>query len=164
MGDVFTELIIEKKPNPVHAILKIVLIAVTALAALAGLFYSPAFLLVFLAFCAVDYFLFPRFNVEYEYSYVNGDIDISAVYSKSSRKALGQVSAGSAECIAPANSHFLDSYGNTYRVVDYSAGDPENPPYVFVMGGSDKRKVSLQLDDTMLNDLKSRYPMKTHTD
>lgn len=164
MSDLFTELIVTRKPQVTDLIVKAVLLVLTVLAALAGLFINPVILTVFLILVIADYLIFPRLQVEYEYSYVNGEIDIAAVYSKKSRKELASLNLNEAECIAPLGSHHLDSYGSTYQSVDYSAKDPADKPYVLVLGGEKKQKVCLQLDSTMLKDLKYRMPMKVFTD
>ncbi|MEE3419587.1 MAG: DUF6106 family protein [Lachnospiraceae bacterium] len=163
MGDVFTELVVTRKPGTKEKGQKAGLIGLTILAAFAVLIH-PLFLLALAALIIVDYILFPRFNEELEYSYVNGSLDIAAIYSKSSRKELASINLGEAECIAPVTSHHLDGYGITYKTVDYSAGDPEEPAYAAIMGGQESRKVLLQLDEKMLNDLRYRAPGKVFTD
>lgn len=164
MNDFFTELVVARKPQFTDGLIRGALILFTILAALAGLFIHPLFFLIFLVFLACDYFIFPRLNVEYEYSYVNGDIHIAAVFSKKSRKELTDVDLAKAECIAPEGSVHLNDYGNTYSVCDYSAKDPDDRPYVAVMGGPEPKKIMLQLDQTMLDDLKHRMPRKVFTE
>ncbi len=164
MNDIFTELVVERKPQPMENIVRVGLILLAVLTAFAGLFVSPVLLTAFIISAALIYFVFPRLKVEYEYSYVNGEIDIAAIYSKQSRKELTVINLNEAECIAPLGSHFLDSYGSTYAVVDYSAKDPQNRPYVVVEGGEKQRKIILQMNDEMIEDLKYRMPMKVHQD
>ncbi len=161
MSDIFTELVVERKVQPSDNLIKAALVLLAVLTAFAGIFISPVLLIGFVVSIILIYFIFPRLKIEYEYSYVNGELDIAAVYSKQSRKELASLHLTEAECIAPLGSHSLDSYGVTYKVVDYSAKDPDNRPYVFVEKG---RKVYLQLDDTMLQDLRYRMPMKVHLD
>ncbi len=164
MGDVFTELVVERKPQATDSLMKAALIAGAVLFAFAGLFFSPVCMAGVLLMFGIMYFVFPRLQVEYEYSYVNGVVDIAAVYSKQSRKELTEVNLTEAACVAPLHSHHLDSYGETYRVVDYSAKDASKKPYVAVEGGEKSRKVLLQLDDVMINDLKYRIPRTFFTD
>ncbi len=161
MGDIFTELVVERKSQGKDFLIKGMLIALAVMTLFAGLFISPMLLLGFLIVVLLMYFLFPRLKVEYEYSYVNGELDIAAIYSKQSRKDLTSINLLEAECIAPQGSHYLDSYGSTFQVTDFSAKDPENKPYVVVTQG---KKIVLQLDDTMVQDLRYRMPMKVHQD
>ena len=160
MEDHFSEVIVPRKPRPQDAIFKVLLIIATVIAALIGLLISPIFLFVLVGLGLVDYFLFPRFNVEYEYAYVNGEIDVAAIYSKQSRKELASITLENVECIAPVASHHLDSYGITFKTVDYSSGKPDAKPYAIIKGGTDSKKYLLELSDSMLEDLRWRLPGK----
>lgn len=164
MSDVFSELIVSRRPRPTDALFKALLIALAVAAAAFGVLVHPLFLFVFLGVLLLCRFLFPRFKVEYEYSYVNGSLDIAEIYSKESRKHKETINMEDVECIAPVNSHHLDGFGDTYAVKDYSSGNPEDHPYMIVLGGENKGKVLLHLDDRMLEDLKRRLPRKVFTD
>ena len=159
MEDLFTELIVAKKPTAKDALLKALLILALLASAVLGL-QIPPFMLVFLGIAIAIYFLWPRFKVEYEYSYVNGEIDIAKIFSKQSRKDLARISLEDVECVAPLGSGELDSYGATFKTVDYSAGDPEYKPYVIVKGGENSQKILVQLDEAMVEDLRRRLPRK----
>ena len=160
MGDTFCELIVPRAQRPSDILKKSLMIAGTITAVFFGLFVHPAGLAALAAMIVVDYVFLPRLKVEYEYTYVNGSVDVAAVYSKQSRKKLDELELTEAECIAPSGSAVLNDYGDTFRVVDYSTGSEKNPPYVAVFGGSDRRKVSLQMNDTMLEDLRARMPRR----
>lgn len=160
MEDLFSELIVERKPRAKDAILKALLIAALVILAAAGLLLGPVFFIAFLVLAGVSYFLWPRFKVEYEYSYVNGQLDIAKIFSKQSRKDVAKIDATQAECIAPMGSHELDSYGATFKTVDYSSGDPDLRPYVIVKGGEGSCKYLVHLDEKMLEDLRRRLPRK----
>ena len=164
MEDHFSELIIPRKKRGSDTLIKALLIAATVVAAFFGLLVSPIFLIALVALGVADYFLFPRFNVEYEYSYVNGEIDVAAVYSKQSRKELASITLENVECIAPAGSHRLDGFGSTFKTIDYSSGDPDAKPYVLVKGGTENCRYLLQLDDNMIEDLRWRLPGKFFRD
>ncbi len=164
MEDRFFEVIVPRRPRPQDTVGKVLLIAGTVLAAAGALLVSRVFFLLLVGFIVADYFIFPRFNVEYEYSYLNGEIDVAAIYSKQSRKNLETITLENAECIAPSGSHRLDSFGVTFKVVDYSSGDPSHRTFAIVKGGSDSRKYLLELDDRMLEDLKWRLPGKVFQD
>ena len=45
-----------------------------------------------------------------KYLYVNGELDIDAIYSKQKRKKMGSYDASELEILAPENSHELDSF------------------------------------------------------
>lgn len=164
MGDTFCELIVPGKASPADSLKPALLLTGTAAAAVLGLFVHSGAMILLLAFLIADVILLPKLilrkHVEYEYTYVNGSIDIAAVYSKQDRKELLSVDLEKAECVAPRGSAHLGEYGETYREADYSAGDGTNPPYVIVLGGEDKKKILLQLNQEMIDDLRARMPRK----
>ena len=160
MGDKFYEQFISRKPGPFDGLAKVGLILLTVLLLILGLFGNPILLGLFVVAGIACYFLFPRFKKEYEYSYVNGDLDIAVIYSKQSRKSLDSIAFADIECVAPEGSHELDSYGQSYAVKDYTSGNAEDKVYVIVTGGQDKTKYRLNIDEEILKDLKYRIPRK----
>ena len=163
MEDTFVELIVPHKPTGKDKLKKGALIFGMAATLLIGFLFFPIVLIAFLSLCVVAWIFWPRFKMEYEYTYVNGEIDIAKVFSKQSRKEVARIQLDDVECIAPFGSHELDSYGDTFKVIDYSANDPGNKPYVIVKGGTDGGKILIQLNDRMLDDLKRRLPRKVFT-
>lgn len=162
MGDSFSELIVPKKQSFGARFLQMLIKALT-IASLVFMFltFSFVFLISFFICFLLWYFLVPRLSVEYEYSYVNGELDIAAVYSKRSRKHLATLELTQAECIAPLGSDALSGYGDTYKTVDYSSRNPESGEKTYVMIKPDTReKILIHLDQTMLDDLKYRMPRK----
>lgn len=160
MGDAFFEETVPQKKTVSSLLLKALLIALTAATLFLGLFAGFLFMLAFVVLIIVDYFAFPRFNVEYEYSYVNGDIDIAAIYNKENRKHLASIEAADIECVAPLGSSELSSYGATYGERDYSGHMSEKTPWVVVTGGEGRMKYDLLLTDEMIGDLRYRMPRK----
>lgn len=164
MEDRFSEVIVKRMPKSTDALKKAMLIAATIVMGLLGLLVTPILLIPFIALCILDTFLFPRFHVEYEYTYINGEIDVAAVYSRQSRKELETIPAEGVECIAPSGSAHLGSYGETYKVVDYSSGDPSAKKVEIIFGGADKKRYLLELPDEIMEDLRWRLPGKVFLD
>ncbi len=157
MSDVFHEHLVKRQKKSSEQVLKVVMIIFSVLLVAAGLVLHPLMMVPALALLVVDYFIFPRFDMEYEYQYVNGEIDVDAIYGRSRRKRLGTIGAEGIECIAPLGSHHLDRYNVGYKVVDYSSLDPAQKPYVIVKG-AEKTKYYLNLSEAMANDLRYRMP------
>lgn len=163
MGDAFFEETVPKKTTAGTVALKVLLIFVTAAALFFGLFWNMLFLALFLVLLIIDYFMFPRFKAEYEYSYANGDIDMAVIFSKESRKELGSVELSEIECVAPCGSDALSTYGNTYAVKDYSGNMSAEKPWAVVTGGENRTIYYMMLTEDMVNDLKYRIPRKVFT-
>lgn len=146
---------------------KIGLIVVTAVAFAAGIVINPIFLAVGLVLAVVDYFIIPRFDVEYEYLYVNGTMDIDRIFSKSKRKKAVSLELSNMEILAPVKSHQLDAYNQNagIKVQDFSSRNQEHKIYAMIISeGKERMKVLLELDDKMLKDLKQRFPRKVFLD
>lgn len=112
MSDLYTEVMVAKKPTVKDQLIKFVLILFTVLFALAGLVLMPILLVAAVILGVVDYVFIPRLSVEFEYLYVNGELDVDRIFSKSRRKRAASYDLSSMEIMAPWNSHRLDSYKN----------------------------------------------------
>jgi hypothetical protein len=156
MGDVYEELLVKRNATAWQKFQKPLIYGLTGLFVIAGILISPLLLIVGIVLVFVCYFYVPRLDLEYEYSYANGEMDIDAVFSKQSRKHKDSLSLIDIECIAPLGSHHLDAFQHGYTVLDYSANDPTRKPYVFVRP-NDRKLIYLQLeDDDMKHDIKMR--------
>ena len=156
MGDVYEELLVKKNATAWEKFQKPLIYFLTGLFVIGGILFSPIILILGIAMILVCYFYVPRLDLEYEYSYANGEMDIDAVFSKQSRKHKDSLSLVDIECIAPLGSHHLDAFRHDYTVLDYSANDPERKPFVFVRP-NDRKLIYLQLeDDEMKRDIKMR--------
>lgn len=134
MNDAFYEQIVARKPRITDMLIRIlVIVAIVALfffgMPLIG--FLAVLLAVALGFVAF-YLIFPRLNVEYEYSILNHDMDIAAIYSKQSRKKRISFDIQKAEIIAPKGSHRLDSY-HPAKIQDYSSGEPDANTYAVML-------------------------------
>ena len=156
MGDIFAEQLVKRKKKPSEQFLKYALTALVVVFALGGLFLAGFLVYLALALAVACYFIFPRFNVEYEYSYVNGEFDVDVIYSMQKRKKKEVFNLQDVDCVALYGNPALAAYQTGYTVTDYSAFDASKPPYVIVKG-SEKRLIYMQIEDpTILSDMKRR--------
>ena len=100
MSDMYKEILVSRKTPVVNKLIKGVLILVTVLGILAGMIFFPLFL-VGIAAGVASYFLLPKLEVEYEYLYVNGDLDIDAIYSKQKESVRPAIPWKSWSCWRP---------------------------------------------------------------
>lgn len=164
MSDLYSELLIKRNSGAKEMVIRVGMIAVTALLVVAGLFIDPIILLGAVALGVADYFVFPMLDLEYEYLQVNGELDVDKIMSRSKRKKVISIDLEKTEVVAPLGSHQLDPYKNA-KQYDYSANDPQQKPYVLVISDkSETKKIVLQLDDTMLQEMKRRMPRKVFND
>lgn len=111
MNDSYKEILVKRQTPVGMRVLKGALIGLTVLSLVAGLLMWPL-LIVGAILIAVDYFVVPKFDVEYEYLYVNGELDIDAIYSMAETEKRDTYDMAELEILAPSDSHAIDSYKN----------------------------------------------------
>ena len=167
MGDLYSEYLVKKKPTVLDAVIKYGLIILTVLAALAGLFVSPVILVLAVIFGVVSYLVIPKTDIEYEYLFVNGELDIDMVMAKTKRKKVNTFDLREADLIAPVNSQRMAYYNNNskLKILDYSSGDESHRRFaVIIRADGDTCKVILEPDDTMAQAIKNSAPSKVFLD
>jgi hypothetical protein len=107
MSDTYRELLVKREPQPSDKLLKAGLIVLTVLAAAAVVLITPWAAVVLLGLCLFNYFKFPSFRLEFEYLYVNGELDVDKIMSRSTRKRAGSYDMEKMELIARWDSHGL---------------------------------------------------------
>lgn len=166
MNDAYYEQLITHKPTGKTMLLRILSYLPIILLIIVG-FPFLGFLSLMLAVLygmIAYYFIFPRFNVEYEYNLLNHDLDIAAVYNKSSRKEKMSIDIQHAEIVAPKNSHRLDSY-HTNKTYDFSSGDTNANTYAIIINlNQTLSTVLIDPDAEMLEHMKGWMGMKLYQD
>lgn len=159
MNHAVYELLVPRHSKATDRILQVLLIIVIAALAVGTLIFGPVLFLIAIALGVVSYlFIFPRFNVEYEYTLLNHDLDIDVIYNRTKRKSVMSFDLQKAEIIAPAASHRLDSYQNT-KTLDYSAQDPHNTAYAIIISMNQTiNRILIQPDATMLEYMQNFLP------
>lgn len=167
MSDLYSELLVKKDPTAKDAFVKYGVIALTVLFAAAGIFITPLLFIGAIAAGVAAYFLIPRTDIEYEYLFVNGEMDIDMVMAKSKRKKVKTLNLQEADLVAPLNSHRLDYYnGNTkLKVLDYSSGNPEHKRFAIITRDENQTcKVIIEPDEYMAQAIKNSAPSKVFLD
>ena len=163
MNDAYSEIMV-KKPMSVGAkFLKGFLPVMTVICLIGGMIIWPL-LIGAVAFGLLTFFVAPKMDVEYEYLYVNGELDIDAIYSKQKRKRIGSYDVEELEIIAPAKSHALDSYlNNGAKIKDYTSGDEHAKNFIAIYNKDKERVIiKVELDDIILNDMRRMAPRKVN--
>ena len=164
MGDTYKEILIKRETPAGKKVLKGLMIALTALCIFFGIVIWP-FLIAGVALLVACYFFVPKFDVEFEYLYVNGELDIDAIYSKQRRKKMGSYDVSELEILAPANSHALDSFRNQkgLKVKDFTSLDPHAKSYILIVNKEKGREmIKVELEDSILTDLRRLAPRKVN--
>ena len=153
MSESYVELLVKKKKTPKDSILK-------------GLMIAGIVILVLIAAIALGvlaYFKMPGLDLEFEYLYVNGELDIDKIMSKVKRKRVGSFDISKAEMVAPVKSHELDYYRQSkdLKVVDCSSGEDHANVYGMVIKDEKGMKLVLfEPNQEILDDMRRIAPRK----
>ena len=164
MGDTYVEYLVARKPSVIMKFFKILLVMLTVVFVLIGLFNFVG-LIIAAAACAGAYFVSLNTDIEYEYLYLEREISVDKVMAKRKRKKMGTFSVEQMEIFAPLNSHRLDSYRNmNTKTMDYSSGIANRPERRYMMIYSGNTKVILEPNEAMIKAVQSVAPRKVFTD
>ena len=131
MNDAYSELLVKKEQTIKEKAIKVLVIALIVLAAVAGIFITPIALVVAVVLGAAAYFLLPNLDLEFEYLYVNGELDIDRIASRAKRR-------GSRAWISPRwslwllYSHIVWITRTTIKILKFTIFHPEIHPIRFM--------------------------------
>lgn len=170
MSDLYLEELVKRRRTGKDQVLRYALMGLTAvLIVLALLSWNLIIIAAGIAICVADIFIFPRFQTEWEYQYVNGELDVDRILNKAKRKRIASYDVAKAELIAPAASHRFDYYNNNQKlkVCDYSSCDPEREKLVYAMLIPEEAgltKVLFEPSEQMIKDIRIKAPRKVFFD
>lgn len=167
MSDLYSELLVKKERTAKDMVVKYGLIVLTALFAVAGLLIMPVLLIGAIALGIACYFIIPGTDLEFEYLFVNGELDIDKIMSKTKRKKVKNVKLQEADLMAPVNSHRMDYYNSNQKlkVMDFSSGNPDHKRYaIIVKEGADLCKIIIEPDEALANSMRNCAPSKVFLD
>lgn len=159
MGDFYAEKLVKKKSTGKDVLIKAVLIALTVLALLSVFVVIFGVLLVLLMI-GLDLLIIRSLDVEYEYQYFNGDIDIDKIMHKERRKNVFSANIKDMELLAPSGTPELHSYGNA-SVYDFTSGYGNAPVYEMIIAENGvTKRVLFEPDDKMVEGIWMQAPRK----
>jgi hypothetical protein len=154
MGDVFKEQLIKKLPGKFDAMKKAGLVAASLFISML-LLLSPVLgvltpIIVFAIGFGV-YYLFSFFNVEYEYTFTNGSLDIDVIYNKSRRRRLFTGDVKDFEIMARlTDNEKAPEFRSAEVILDYSGG-VDDRAYAFLTRYKGKTvKIIIEPNDIMI--------------
>ena len=151
MGDFYTEQLVKRQKASSTTLIKAILIILTVLSVVL-IFMIPFGIIGPVIMIALDVFLFRSMDVEYEYLFVNGSLDIDKIMAKSRRKNMFSMEMTDLEMMAPSGSP---------EGTDYSSGMPGADTYeLIVVNNGEKKKIIFEPNKTVCEGLKMLAPRK----
>lgn len=164
MEQLYAESNVKQKTTAKVTVLKALLIFGVILLFGIG-FFSGQALLVMLAIAAIIgvVWYWPRFKVEWEYVFCDGQIDFDQILGGEKRKTILRIELEDADLIAPMDSHWMDGYRHL-PARDYSSLRPEAKKYGIATrleGKEEKVVLVFEPNQKMLDMIKTKFPGKT---
>ena len=172
--DLFSEYMVKAEKKPIDY-LKIVLILVSAAVLSYFLFIitlmfiqipiipSLVFLCIFLIWYLAVFKLIRRYNVEYEYSITENELDVDKIMSRSARKRLLRVNVKTFEIIAPLkSSYYTENYKNTKTVFAASSDCSDRAYFAAFTDDGVKKVLVFEPNDKMLGIIERYTREKFH--
>jgi len=151
--DTFKEQLVKRKKTAKDAAIKFCLIILVILLSLPALYFLQAFgVLAIFALGFGAHFLMGFFNLEYEYIFTNGELDIDVIYNKSRRKRAMTIDMKSIEVFAHIDdTNHAHAMNSAQEVRDFSGGEHGPDTYAFLtIHDSKKVKVIVDPNEKML--------------
>lgn len=163
MNDIFNEQLVARKPNKKDTLQKIGIAAIGALLIVAALNIPVMGGFVFIVIGAIvagAVFLMRRYNVEYEYVFTNGDLDIDRITNRSSRKNAISVNVKSFVTMVPMNrKEYEREVSNYSKLYDFSSGVVGEETYAVIFEQDRERiKMIFEPNEQMFNAIRMYIP------
>ena len=156
MDQTFIEVLVVRNRNMAAAVMKVAC-AILAVFSLIMVPSSLLFILAAVAFGAVAYYSYLQEWIEYEYSYVSGELTVDKIMARSRRKSMADYPVEKMEVAAPEGSYHLDGYkGRDCEVKDYSSGKTDT----FIIYYEGQKKLILDADKGLMEALRAVAPSK----
>ena len=167
MSDLYSELLVKRDQTIADKLVRGGMIALVVLCALAGILLTPLLLFAAMILGIAAYFILPYTDLEFEYLFITGDLEVTKIMAKSKRKKLKTLKLSECDLMAPLNSHRLDYYNGNQKlkVVDYSSGNPEHKRFAIIArDGADTCKVIIEPDEILAKTMRNTAPSKVFLD
>ena len=152
MDEVFVEQIIKRRINASSLLLRIVsvLIVLLSLLMIGRLFMLGITISILLIYGT--YLIWSYTSVEYEYSFLNGELSIDKILGQRKRKFVKSFEIKNAEVIAPIFSDEIKGRAGNMKTIDLSSGYKSDKVYAMIINdGNRTTQVLLEPDENVLN-------------
>lgn len=166
MNDSYKELMVKRESGLKEKLLRVICMIPTVLAAILALGTANVIIFIIaIALGVLTYFVYQRTDVEYEYLYLDKEINVDRIMAKTRRKRVATLSIEKMEILAPERSHQLDSYRNrNVKATDYSAGQDLSDQKLYALYYEGNQKYLLSLDEDFVKTIKGIAPRKVFMD
>ena len=139
MDEVFVEQILKRRISISGLLLRVLSILIVLLCVLSMMWLGMLgfTLTVLLAYAA--YMLWGYTSIEYEYSFLNGELSVDKIMGQRKRKSVAAYDIKEAEIIAPVMSEQIIRASMNAVVKDYSSGSNHGMVYAMIINNANGR-------------------------
>ena len=163
MNEVYYEILVAKKKVPFMKTVQImfaVMAGFFVFAMMIGMWWG---LILAVAFGVASYFLKMFVDIEFEYLYIDKELQIDRILAKNKRKRMETLDLNELEVLAPIRSHELDRYRNReMKKADYSSGDESHDSQKYMLVIND-RQIIFEPTEEMVKTIRTFAPRKVFT-
>ena len=163
MNEVYYEVLVAKKKVPLMKAAQImftIMAGIFVLAMLIGMWWGLVFAV---AFGVSSYFLKMFGDIEFEYLYIDKELQIDRILAKNKRKRMETLDLNEMEILAPVRSHELDVYrSRDMKNADYSSGEESHDPQKYMLVVNNKQ-IIFEPTEEMVKTIKRFAPRKVFT-
>ncbi|MCR5106867.1 MAG: DUF6106 family protein [Lachnospiraceae bacterium] len=163
MNESYVECLIKRKSSLLNSLLKVIMIVFVVIVLLGGLLFGNMIVLIIAIAIGIGaYYVYPMFDIEYEYLYLDREISIDKIMAKQRRKRVATYDVGKMEILAPENSHELDPYrSRNIKVIDYSSNMDDHKKYLMAYHDETSEcLVKFEPNEEMIKCIKQIAPRK----
>jgi len=152
--------IVPRKQVGVEKMLVLCLFAMACSMTFMSLFVSPIYFALAIVAISLWVWRFRR-NIEFEYTYYDGDLHIAKIINKAKRKNIVNINMEDVLMIAPKGDRSIYKYENdsSYKYKDLTSADASAKVYAVVFKGEKGMcRYEFEPDEPMLDAIRVKYP------
>ena len=151
MEEVFVECIIKRKTNISAVLLRILAIFVVLIGVFTISFLGMLGITITALLIYVTYLCWSYTSIEYEYSFLNGELTVDKIMGQRKRKTVDCFDIKKADVVAPSFSDEVIRAAGNIKTIDYSSGHKSDSLYSIIMNnGKGMVQVIFEPDEKMI--------------
>ena len=152
MNEVFVEQIIKRKMSISGILLRILMILVVLIGVFTISFLGMLGITITVLLIYVAYLCWTYTSIEYEYSFLNGELTVDKIMGKRKRKTVDCFDIKKADIVAPSSSDEVIRATGSIKTIDYSSGYKSDSLYSIIMNnGNGMIQVIFEPDEKMVD-------------
>ncbi len=159
-NDTFVEDAVKSKPTGSQGAIRIASLVITIILAIATLMgvFLPFSAVLCIIFIVTTFIIMGNKNIEFEYDYTNGSLEIAKIINNEKRKKIVSVESAEIRQIAAIGTNESLKYDNVkMKIYDCSAHDEDVKDYILVAHNEEKNydfKVLFSPSEKLINAMK----------